>query len=167
MFLLHSTTYLFAYCLKQWSLKVGKTLMSVILVETMYVVIILFTIETTTRAVLWKRVFLINDFAKFTGKHLHQCLFFLKKTLAQVFSCEFCKFSRIPILQNTFRRLLLSLNHFMLLFLFCTSWKHQLTRFWCFKSVCKRTMTWNSLIFGFAFYTFRWKKQLSITSVLL
>ena len=38
------------------------------------------------------------NFAKFTGKHLSQVLFFNKKdTLAQVFSCEFCEISK-----NTF-----------------------------------------------------------------
>ena len=39
----------------------------------------------------------LRNFAKFTGKHLYQSLFFNKETLAQVFSCEFCKIS-----QNTF-----------------------------------------------------------------
>ena len=42
-----------------------------------------------------------ENFAKFTGKHLCQSLFFNKvaekETLAQVFSCEFCK-----IFKNTF-----------------------------------------------------------------
>ena len=33
----------------------------------------------------------LKDFAKFTGKHLHQNLFFNKEALAQVFSCEFCE----------------------------------------------------------------------------
>ena len=40
----------------------------------------------------------LKTFAKFTGKHLCQSLFFIKKeTLAKVFSCEFCK-----IFKNTF-----------------------------------------------------------------
>ena len=50
----------------------------------------------------------LRNFENFTGKNLCQCLFFnkdaglspatlLKKTLAQVFSCEFCKISK-----NTF-----------------------------------------------------------------
>ena len=45
----------------------------------------------------------LRNFAKFTGKHLCQSLFFnkvagvSKETLAQVFSCEFCKISK-----NTF-----------------------------------------------------------------
>ena len=50
----------------------------------------------------------LGNFAKFTGKHLCQDLFFdkiaglrpstlLKKKLAQVFSCEFCE-----IFKNTF-----------------------------------------------------------------
>ena len=52
---------------------------------------------------------ILRNFAKFTGKHLCQSLFFnkvgglrfatliKKEALAQVFSCEFCKISR-----NTF-----------------------------------------------------------------
>ena len=39
----------------------------------------------------------LRNFAKFTGKHLCQSLFFKKETLAQVFSCEFCEISK-----NTF-----------------------------------------------------------------
>ena len=33
----------------------------------------------------------LRNFAKFTGKHLCQSLFFKKETLAQVLSCEFCE----------------------------------------------------------------------------
>ena len=39
----------------------------------------------------------LRNFAKFTGKHLRQRLFFnkvKKESLAQVFSCEFCKISK-------------------------------------------------------------------------
>ena len=39
----------------------------------------------------------LRNFAKFTGKHLCQSLFFKKETLAQVFSCEICDISK-----NTF-----------------------------------------------------------------
>ena len=39
----------------------------------------------------------LRNFAKITGKHLCQSLFFKKETLAQVFSCEFCEISK-----NTF-----------------------------------------------------------------
>ena len=39
----------------------------------------------------------IRNFAKFTGKHLCQKLFFKKESLAQVFSSEFCEISK-----NTF-----------------------------------------------------------------
>ena len=40
------------------------------------------------KSVLW-------NFAKFTGKHLCQSLFFNKvKTLVQVFSCKFCEISK-------------------------------------------------------------------------
>ena len=38
-----------------------------------------------------------RNFTKFTGKHLCQNLLFKRKTLAQVFSCEFCEISK-----NTF-----------------------------------------------------------------
>ena len=62
-----------------------------------------------------KRV--LRNFAKFTGKHLCQSLFFIKvadlrpatlfkkKTLAQVFSCEFCKVRRTPFSSPFSRRL--------------------------------------------------------------
>ena len=36
----------------------------------------------------------LRNFAKFTGKHLCQSLFFKKETLAHVFSCEVCKISK-------------------------------------------------------------------------
>ena len=40
----------------------------------------------------------LRNFAKFTGKHLYQGLFLIKKeTQTQVFSCEFCEISK-----NTF-----------------------------------------------------------------
>ena len=41
---------------------------------------------------------ILRNFTKFTGKHLRQTLFFIKKvSLAQVFSCDFCEISK-----NTF-----------------------------------------------------------------
>ena len=43
----------------------------------------------------------LQNFAKFTGKHLHQSLFFKKETLAQVFSCEFCEISRNALSHRT------------------------------------------------------------------
>ena len=59
----------------------------------------------------------LRNFAKSTGKHLCQSLFFskvagacnfIKKgTLAQEFSSGFCKFLRTPFVQNTLERLLL------------------------------------------------------------
>ena len=52
---------------------------------------------------------ILETFAKFTGKHLCKSLFFNKETLAQVFFCEFCEFSRTPFLQNTSGRLLLAI----------------------------------------------------------
>ena len=61
--------------------------------------------KQSPRRVLWKGV--LRNFAKFTGKHLCQSIFFnkvagacnfiKKETLAQVFSCEFCEISK-----NTF-----------------------------------------------------------------
>ena len=44
----------------------------------------------------------LRNFTKFTGKHLHQCLylnkvdlnFFKKENLALVFSCDFCEISK-------------------------------------------------------------------------
>ena len=58
----------------------------------------------------------LENFAKLTGKHLCQRLFFnkvarlrtqAKETLAKVFSCEFAKFLRTPFLKNISGRLLL------------------------------------------------------------
>ena len=61
----------------------------------------------------------LKNFAKFTGKHLRQsfffnkvagaaCNFIKKETLTQVFPVNFTKFLRIPFLQKTSGRLLLS-----------------------------------------------------------
>ena len=45
----------------------------------------------------------LKNFAKFTGKHLCQSLFFniKKETLAQVFSCEFCEISKKSFFYGT------------------------------------------------------------------
>ena len=54
---------------------------------------------------------ILKNFAKSTGKHLRQTLFFNKvaggpcnfirnETLAQVFSCEFCKISNSTFLRE-------------------------------------------------------------------
>ena len=58
----------------------------------------------------------LENFAKFTGKHLCQSLFFnnfiKKETLAQMFSCEFCE-----IFKNTFFKrtpLVAAFNSFIL-----------------------------------------------------
>ena len=48
-----------------------------------------------------------KNFAKFTGKHCVTRNLIKKETQAQVFSCEFCKISKTPFLQNTSGRLLL------------------------------------------------------------
>ena len=60
----------------------------------------------------------LRNFAKFTGKHLCQSVFFnkvavaacnfiKKETQAPVFSCEFCEISKNTFSQNTSGRLLL------------------------------------------------------------
>ena len=59
----------------------------------------------------------LENLAKFTGKHLCRSLFLNKvlgqdlklyqKRLPQVFSCEFCEISKITFLQNTSGQLLL------------------------------------------------------------
>ena len=55
------------------------------------------TFRSSHPGVFYKKGVLKN-FAKFTGKHQCQSLFFNKKeTLAQVFSCEYCE-----IFKNTF-----------------------------------------------------------------
>ena len=49
----------------------------------------------------------LGNFAKFTGKHLCQSLFFSKKnfikkeTLAQIYSCEFCEIFENTIFYRT------------------------------------------------------------------
>ena len=43
----------------------------------------------------------VRNFAKFTGKDLFQGLFFNRGTLAQLFSCQFCKIFMNTFLQNT------------------------------------------------------------------
>ena len=86
----------------------------------------------------------VRNFAKFTGKHPCQSLFFnevaglarnfiKKETLEQMFSCEFCKFVRTVFLQNTFGGCLwkdenvVCLTHFMPRIFFYTSRKHRKT----------------------------------------
>ena len=53
--------------------------------------------DRSSRPELFCKKGVLRNFAKFTGKHLCQSLFFNKETLAQVFSCEFCEISK-----NTF-----------------------------------------------------------------
>ena len=43
----------------------------------------------------------LRNFAKFTGMHLCQSLFFNKVSLAQVFSCEFCEISENTLFYRT------------------------------------------------------------------
>ena len=67
-----------------------------------------FDIDRSSRPEVFCKKGVLKKFAKFSGKHLCQSLFFnkvaggacnfiKKETLAQVFSCEFCKISK-----NTF-----------------------------------------------------------------
>ena len=56
----------------------------------------------------------LRNFAKFTGKHLYQSLFFNKvdsgkETRKRCFPVNFAKFLRTPFLQSTFGRLLLNM----------------------------------------------------------
>ena len=80
-------------CLNVWMFDPGKTLQA----ESNDIK------KQSPRGVLWKDV--LRNFRKFTGKHLCQSFFFnnvtglrpatlLKKTLSQVFSCEFCEISK-------------------------------------------------------------------------
>ena len=63
----------------------------------------------------YKKIVLRN-FATFTGKHLCQSLFFNKvgglRTLAQVFSCEFCEISRSTFFTKYLRRVLLYIAYY-------------------------------------------------------
>ena len=55
------------------------------------------------------KIGVLKNFAKLAGKHLCQSVrphLIEKKTLVQVFSCEFCEILRTSILQNTSGRLL-------------------------------------------------------------
>ena len=55
----------------------------------------------------------LTNLTKFTGKHLCQSLFFIKKRLwHRCFSVNFVKFLRTPFLQNPSGRLLLKLSKF-------------------------------------------------------
>ena len=73
-----------------------------------FLIIIFKKQQQSPRGVLLCKKGVLGNFIKFTGKHLCQSLFFnkvaalsrqfyLKKTLAQVFLCEFCEISK-----NTF-----------------------------------------------------------------
>ena len=76
-------------------------------------------IEGGIRGVLVKKG-VPENLANFTGKHLYWSLFliklwlsaFKKETLAHVFSCKFCEFSKNTFLQNTSGRLVLTLPNF-------------------------------------------------------
>ena len=75
----------------------------------------LLLIEQQLPEVFYKKGALTN-FAKFTGKHPCQSHFFNKRTLAQVFSCEFCKiFKNIFFTEHLWWLLLLIFRNFSFL----------------------------------------------------
>ena len=89
--------------------------------------------------VFCKNIFLRN-FAKLTRKHLRQSLFFNKAAgLRRCFPVNFVKFPRTPFLQNTSRRLLLSVSCSHFIKTTCKNMKILLykntfcERFWVFK----------------------------------
>ena len=71
------------------------------------VIVLVITITRSSLPEVFCKTGVLRNFAKFTGKHLCQSIFFNKKaevrnfikkeTLAQVFSCEICEISK-----NTF-----------------------------------------------------------------
>ena len=67
----------------------------------------------------------LRSFAKFTGKHFYQSLFFKKETLAQVFSCEFCEISKNTFPYRHLRWLLLEFQNESTLYRFRTSCSKQ------------------------------------------
>ena len=80
----------------------------------------------------------LRNFAKFTGKHLFQRLFFNKESLAQVFPVNFAKFLRTPFLQNTSGRLLLF--RYELYLLVTRIDKFEQFRCCAYSSNCKRSI---------------------------
>ena len=82
----------------------------------------------------------LRNLTKFTGKHLCQSLFFNKAAgLRRCFPVNFVKFLRTPFLQNTSRRLLLSVSCSHFIKTTCKNMKILLykntlcKRFWVFK----------------------------------
>ena len=68
------------------------------LCDLIFIFSLLFIVSSET--VVWKcsiKKRVLRNFAKFTGKHLCQRVFFNKDSLAHVFSCEFWE-----IYENTF-----------------------------------------------------------------
>ena len=58
-----------------------------------------FSWSRSSRSEVFYKEDVLRNFAKFTGKYLCQNLFF--KTLARVFSCEFCEVSKNTFLHRT------------------------------------------------------------------
>ena len=81
-------------------------------------------VRTSRKEVFCKKG-VLRSFAKFTGKHFCQSLFFKKETLAQVFSCEFCEISKNTFPYRHLRRLLLEFQNESTLYRFRTSCSKQ------------------------------------------
>ena len=106
-------------------------------------------------------------FSKFTGKHLCQSLFFnkfagqacnfiKKQTLAQVFSCEFCKifkntnFYRTPLVGASKNSFIISYSCWTNI-QFWTSWNHRnlFNFFWSIKAVQKQLIDLKKVVGSF------------------
>ena len=64
-------------------------------------------ISRSSRPEVFCKKGVLRNFAKFTGKYLCQSLLIKKKTLAQMFSCEFCEISKNSFFTEHLRWLLL------------------------------------------------------------
>ena len=88
-----------------------------------------------------------RNFAKFTGKHLCQSLFFnkvaglacnfiKKETLAQVFSCEFCEISKNTFFTEHLRWLLVFFFFYNIFFIFTTFFLQKVKSFYLSFACC-------------------------------
>ena len=87
-------------------------------------------LQTQPSKVFCKKKSVLRNFEKFTGKHLCHSIFFnkvaglrpktlLKKTLAQVFSCEFCGISKNIFSKEHLRTTASAFNQFQAYFRVC------------------------------------------------
>ena len=65
----------------------------------------------SSRLDVFCRIGVFRNFAKFTGKHLCQSLFFNEETQAKLFSCEFCEISKNAFFIEHLQWLVLSEVH--------------------------------------------------------